>query len=210
MLVLGGLLATGGLVAVAARQLRPFGTEVGLTPVVRAAMAEPAPTGGNPEGDVTLAVFTDYNCPACRLAHPEMIAAVKADGAVRLKYMDWPIFGEDSRAAARAAIAADAQGLYAKVHAALMQGGRADADAARAALVAAGGDADLLRSELLDAGSRIDGQLSRFALHAFALGLGGTPGHLIGTVLLKGAADTRAFRRAIDRARKAASVATPR
>lgn len=183
------------------RAIRPVGVEIGMTPVVRAVLAEERPPAGNPAGDVTLAVFTDYNCAACRKAHPAMMEAVEADGGVLVRHFDWPIFGEASRAAARAAVAADRQGLYATVHAALMQGGRADAAAAEAALEAAGGDVGRLRRTLDDEGARIDGQLARNAFHAFSLGLGGTPGHLVGPILVRGAVPARDFRQAVRQAR---------
>jgi protein-disulfide isomerase len=132
-----------------------------------------------------------------------MMAALEADGGVALKFLDWPIFGADSRAAALVAQAADAQGLTAAVHAALMRGPRADAARAEAALVAAGGDLDALRGTLADETPRLMARLSRYAFHAFSLGLSGTPGHLIGPLLLPGAQDERGFRRAFDRARAA-------
>jgi protein-disulfide isomerase len=201
LLVLGGLLSAGGLALMAARLTRPVGIEAGLTPVVRKAQAEPGPEAGNPAGDLLFLVFTDFNCGACRAAHPDMMAAVEADGQVRLRFLDWPVFGADSIAAARAAIAADAQGLYLAVHGALMRGGRADGDAAEAALEAAGGDVAQLRRTLATQGEGIDRQLARNRLHAFGLGLGGTPGHLIGTVLVRGAVSERQFARAIRQAR---------
>jgi len=201
LLMLGGFLGAGGLGMLALRALRPVGMEVGLTPVVRAALAEVRPIAGNPRGDVTLAVFTDYNCAACRTAHPDMMEAVTADGGVVVRHFDWPIFGDASREAARTAVAADRQGLYPPVHAALMQGGRADGPAAETALEAAGGDVGLLRRTLAAEGALIDGLLARNAFHAFSLGLGGTPGHLVGPILVRGAVPVRDFRRAIRQAR---------
>lgn len=200
-LVLGGLLGGGGLALLAARSMRPVGIEAGLTPVVRAAQMEPGPEAGNPAGDLLFLVFTDFNCSACRKAHPEMMAAIEADGRVKLRFLDWPIFGDASREAARGAIAADSQGRYLAVHRALMAGGRADGAAAEAALEAAGGDVAQLRATLAGEGELIDAQLARHRLHAFALGLGGTPGHLIGTVLVRGAVSRRDFSRAIRQAR---------
>jgi protein-disulfide isomerase len=205
LLMLGGLLGAGGLGVLALRSFRPVGVDIGMTPVVRAVLAEERPIAGNPRGDVTLAVFTDYNCAACRKAHPEMMDAVDADGKVAVHHFDWPIFGDASREAARAAVASDNQGLYAAVHAALMKGGRADGAAAEAALVAAGGSVDMLRQTLADDESRIDGLLARNAFHAFSLGLGGTPGHLIGSIVVRGAVGSGAFRRAIRQARAALS-----
>lgn len=201
--MLGGFLAAGAAASIAVRRSRPPGTIAGWTPVVKAAHAEPAPVAGNPAGDLSLLLFTDFNCGACRRAHGPMMAAIEADGGVQLKFLDWPIFGADSRAAALVAQAADAQGLTAAVHAAMMTGARADGARAEAALVAAGGDAEALRATLADEAPRLVARLSRYAFHAFSLGLAGTPGHLIGPLLLAGAADERGFRRAFERAREA-------
>jgi protein-disulfide isomerase len=204
-LVLAGLLGAAGGGLLIARTLRKPWTELPPSPTIEAAIAEPGPEAGNPSGDLRVLVFTDFNCPACRRAHPEMMAAVKADGGVRLRFLDWPVFGADSRAAARVALAADAQGLYLPVHTALMQGGRADAGAAQAALVEAGGNLPQLRATLETDGPALEGRLSRNAFHAFSLGLRGTPSHLVGRLLIEGAATERDFRRAFADARALSS-----
>jgi protein-disulfide isomerase len=204
-LVLAGLLGAAGSGLIIARALRKPWTELPPSPTLEAAVAEPGPEAGNPKGDLTLVVFTDFNCPACRRAHPEMMAAVQADGGVRLRFRDWPVFGADSRAAAKAALAADAQGLYLPVHTGLMQGGRADAKAAEAALAAAGGAVGKLRATLAAEGPALEGQLSRNAFHAFSLGLRGTPSHLVGRLLIEGAATERDFHRAFAAARALSS-----
>jgi protein-disulfide isomerase len=200
-LALAGMLGAGGAVLLATRALRPVGEPLAPSPTLEAAFTEVRPEAGAPRADLVMLVFTDYNCGACRKAHPEMMAAVEADGAVRLRFLDWPIFGDDSRSAARAAIAAAGQGLYPEVHAQLMQGGRADGAAAETAVTAAGGSADLLRATLARDSAAIEGQLARNAFHAFSLGLGGTPAHLAGRLLLRGTATEREFRRAFAQAR---------
>lgn len=204
LMVLAGAVAvaTGGSIAL--RRTRPVGTLLPDSPVVQAALAQPAPTAGNPDGNLDLLVFADFNCPVCRPTHRAMLQAVAADGRVRLKFLDWPIFGADSHAAARIAIAADAQRLYLPVHSRLMAGGRADADSARAAVADAGGDLGWLDQTLRDSGARIEGRLSRNAIHAFGLGLGGTPGHLIGRLRVLGRTSAGEFRRAFAEARRAA------
>src|SRR3546814_3090890 len=56
--------------------------------------------------DLTLVVFTDYQCPFCRQMHPRLTALAKEDGNVRTVFKDWAIFAEASDAAARRALAA--------------------------------------------------------------------------------------------------------
>ena len=81
-----------------------------------------APNLGNPEGDVTVVEFFDYNCPYCRSAGQTVQALLETDANVRVIYREWPILGDDSVIAARAALAAREQGKYEAFHWALMNG----------------------------------------------------------------------------------------
>ena len=45
-----------------------------------------APVLGNPDGDITVVEFFDYNCPYCRRVKPEMEALLAADPNVRVVY----------------------------------------------------------------------------------------------------------------------------
>lgn len=81
---------------------------------------ENAPVLGNPNGDVTIVEFFDYNCPYCRRVKPEMAKLLEQDKNVRLVYREWPILGPGSVFAARAALASRKQGKYEEFHWALM------------------------------------------------------------------------------------------
>ena len=74
---------------------------------------------GNPKGDVTLVEFMDYNCGWCHKSIKEMQALVKQDKNVRIVLKEFPIFGEGSDYAARAAMASVKQGKYWEFHQAL-------------------------------------------------------------------------------------------
>jgi len=69
-----------------------------------------APVLGNPDGDVTVVEFFDYNCPYCRRVKPQIEALLEADPNVKLVYREWPILGDGSVFAARAALASREQG----------------------------------------------------------------------------------------------------
>src|SRR5574337_2173305 len=74
---------------------------------VHAILDDPdAPVGGNPNGDVTIVAFTDYNCPFCKRSEPDLQRIVAKDGKIRLVYKDWPILAESSVFGARLALAA--------------------------------------------------------------------------------------------------------
>ncbi|WP_417692412.1 DsbA family protein [Roseibium sp.] len=50
-----------------------------------------APVLGNPDGDITLVEFFDYNCPYCKRAKPIVQALLESDPNVRLVYREWPV-----------------------------------------------------------------------------------------------------------------------
>jgi thiol-disulfide isomerase/thioredoxin len=58
---------------------------------------------GNPQGDVSVVVFFDYNCPYCRAGAPELAKLVANDGKARLVLKELPVLGPDSEAVARVA-----------------------------------------------------------------------------------------------------------
>jgi protein-disulfide isomerase len=71
---------------------------------------------GNPDGDVSVVAFFDYNCPYCRDGAPELKKLVSEDGKVRLVLKELPVLGPDSEDVARIAQAAIAQGKYLELH----------------------------------------------------------------------------------------------
>lgn len=79
-----------------------------------------APTLGNPQGDITLSVFFDYNCPHCRKMVGPIQALISSDPQLRVVYREWPVFGEGSEFAARASLASLWTGKYWQFHSALM------------------------------------------------------------------------------------------
>ena len=71
----------------------------------------------------------------------------------------------------------------------------------RVAVEQAGGDWARLLADLDKHRAAIDAHLARNAAQAQALGLEGTPGYLVGSILIRGAIDEGAFRRAFAQAR---------
>jgi protein-disulfide isomerase len=80
-----------------------------------------APVIGNPKADVTIVEFFDYTCPYCKAVEPRLEALLKADPKVRLVLKEFPILTPESMIAAKAALAARAQGKYAAYHNAMMR-----------------------------------------------------------------------------------------
>lgn len=141
-----------------------------------------APMGGNPDGDVTVVAFLDYNCPYCKKSAPALARAVKEDGRIRLVYKDWPILSEASVYGAQIALAAKYQGAYEKVHAALMAipGRGITKERMLKAIQASGVDLNRLDADLQAHAADITALLRRNLAQAQSLGLQGTPTYLIG------------------------------
>ena len=71
------------------------------------------PVVGNTNGSVTIVEFFDYRCPYCKQVAGTVADVLAADKDVRVVFKEFPILGEDSVDAARAALAAHRQGGYA-------------------------------------------------------------------------------------------------
>ena len=163
------------------------------------AMPSVAPAGY----DVTIVVFSDYQCPYCRKLHASLKQLLREDRKVRIVYRDWPIFGAASVEAARTALAARYQGKHAALNDALMEtSGRLDTQAIQSAVQRAGLDMKRLKADLVAHQSDIDAALARTAKLANAMDLSGTPAMVIGSYLLPGAATTENLRSAVAIARK--------
>ena len=108
-----------------------------------------APFMGAEEPTATIVEFFDYNCPYCKRAAADVKALLDGDDTVRVVYREWPILGEGSVFAARAALAAREQGLYEEMHWALMElEGRADPASVLAAARSVGLDTDQLQADM--------------------------------------------------------------
>nr|WP_111299573.1 DsbA family protein [Paracoccus saliphilus] len=163
------------------------------------------PVLGNPQGDVTVAEFFDYQCHFCKRGHPDLMAEVEANGNVRLLMKDWPIFGSASVLASQLAWGAADQEGYAAAQAALMATpARLTEGDVRATLAAAGHDPDQMLESYRQERQRWDGLMGRNAQQAAALGLQGTPAFIIGRTIHAGALDRDRLRAAIAAARSGA------
>ena len=162
-----------------------------------------APVSGNPNGDVTIVAFIDYNCPFCKKSDPDLRRLAAADGKIKLIYKDWPILAETSVHGARLALAAKYQGKYETAHAALfaLHGKQSSEASMLSAVKATGADMTQLDADLNAHGDAISDLLKRNAAQADALGLKGTPVYLIGPYLVKAALNYDGFSEAVSRFR---------
>lgn len=145
-----------------------------------------APVVGNPDGETVIVEFFDYNCPYCKRVAPDVATLIAENGDLRVVYREWPILGEGSVFAARAALAARNQGLYEEMHWALMElEGRADPASVLAAARSVGLDTDQLQADM-DAPEVVEHFRTSQAL-AQELGITGTPAFVIGDAVVPGA-----------------------
>jgi protein-disulfide isomerase len=135
---------------------------------------------GNPNGDVTLVEFFDYNCGYCRASLPVIEQLVKADPKVRVVFRELPILAEESRDAARASLGAADQGKFVAFHEALYAAGPVSAETIAAAAKRTGVDLSKIPE---DADTEIAGNIGI----ATKLGISGTPAWVVGDRVLSGA-----------------------
>ena len=134
---------------------------------------------GNPEGDVSVVAFFDYNCPYCRQGAPALSRLIAADGKVRLVLKELPILGADSEVAARLAQAAIAQGRYLELYERLItEPGRATKG--KALHFASELGLDLVKLERDARGPAIGSAIAANKQLADRLGVEGVPYYLVG------------------------------
>jgi len=161
-----------------------------------------APVLGNPDGDVTVVEFFDYNCPYCRRVKPEMEALLAADPNVRVVYREWPILGDGSVFAARAALASRNQGKYEEFHWAMMQlKERAEEASILRTAEDIGLDVAQLRRDMN--APEIEEHIQTSMRLAQSLGFSGTPSFVIGDSLAPGLIQADQMIELIDQARAA-------
>jgi protein-disulfide isomerase len=164
------------------------------------------PIGGNPDGELTVVEFFDYNCRYCRAAGPVVTELLQGNPDVRFVYKEFPTLAPTSRFAARAALAAgrQSQKLYAAFHDALLKAeGPLSEDGVVQIAGSAGVDVDRMRAEMED--RTINESIDRNIQLARAIGVTATPTFVIGDTLLAGAKPLPEMESAIAEARSAAA-----
>lgn len=197
----GATAIVGG--ALALRGFAQNSAGAGAGPTVEEVLHDPdQPVLGNPEGELTIVEYFDYQCPFCKRDHPDLMRAVERDGNIRLLMKDWPIFGATSTRAAQLALGGLADGSYTRAHDALMAtDGRLSDRQVDETLLAVGLSPDALQNGYRGARERLDALLIRNARQASAFGLSGTPAFIIGPVIYPGAMRADDLDRAIREAR---------
>jgi protein-disulfide isomerase len=161
-------------------------------------------TLGNPEGDVTLVEFFDYNCGFCKRALSDMLALLNDDPKLKMVLKELPILGPGSVEAARVAVAVrmeDPSGQkYLSFHQQLL-GGRGPVSKERALMAALDQGLNLAALERDMASDEVRATIAENMKLARAVGISGTPGYVVGNNLVLGAVGVTALKASIAAAR---------
>jgi len=156
---------------------------------------------GNPNGDITVVEFFDYNCGWCKRAVDEVTKLAKADPNVRVVFKELPIFGENSTFAAKAAMASIHQGKYWDFHLALMKERQVIKENVFRIAESVGLNVSKLKEDM--ANPAYDVALKETAPLAQSLGIEGTPGFIVDATVSVGFVPADGLQEMIAEIRKA-------
>jgi protein-disulfide isomerase len=160
---------------------------------------------GNPQGNVTMVEFFDYNCGFCKRAMSDMFDLIKTDSNLKFVLKEFPVLGEGSVEAARVAVAARMQDTtgkkYVEFHQKLL-GARGAADKMRALAVAKEVGFDMARIEKDMNSDEVKKTIDENLKLAEALGVNGTPSYVVGEEVVIGAVGIDTLREKIAAERK--------
>jgi protein-disulfide isomerase len=162
---------------------------------------------GNPQGDVTLVEFFDYNCGYCKQALADTEELLASDPKLRLVLKEFPVLGQDSVDAARVAIAVYAQApdKYLDFHRKLLSADAASADVALSIASDLGIDTSRLSAALAD--PKIEANLASVQKIARQLGVNGTPTYVLADRVLPGVGGADTLKQMIGNVRKCGKTA---
>ncbi|MGB4107648.1 MAG: DsbA family protein [Alphaproteobacteria bacterium] len=160
------------------------------------------PSAGNPNGDITVVEFFDYNCGYCKKAITDINHILETDKNVRFVFIEMPILGPTSLTAALWAHAAHKQGKYFEFHKILMEHNGAIEDAVlEDAAKKAGLDLEKAKKDIQS--EEIGREIDKGITVAREIGVQGTPGFVIEGQLFPGYLGEDGLKKAIDEARAA-------
>ncbi len=167
-----------------------------------------SPEAGNPDGDVTVVEFFDYNCHYCKGAFPAVQSLLDKDKKIRFVFKDFPILGPTSDTAAKWALAAQNQKKYFEFHKAMMNNKSPISDELLEK-VAKGIGMNVALAKVDVASSETLLQLEKNKALANDMGLRGTPAFIIGSDVIPGAIPLEEIEKKIAEQRKAALAPVP-
>jgi protein-disulfide isomerase len=165
-----------------------------------------SPEAGNPNGDVTVVEFFDYNCHFCKGAFPAVQSVLAKDKKVRVVFKELPILGPSSETAAKWALAAQKQKKYYEFHTAMMNN-KEPIDDALLERVAKSVGMDVAKAKQDLTSPDVLAQLGKNRSLASELGISGTPAFIIGDQISRGAIPEETMEENIAQVRAGAGAA---
>jgi len=161
--------------------------KVAITENVKEIYRNPkAAVAGNPNGDITVVEFFDYNCGYCKRGLSGVVELIEKDPKVKVVFKELPILSKGSEEAAHVALAARLQGKYWEVHRALLENkGQANEAVALKVAEKAGLDMTKLKADMNS--DEVKGEIERVRDLAQKMGISGTPHFLVGDRSIGGA-----------------------
>lgn len=158
---------------------------------------------GNPDGDVLIVEFFDYNCPACKMMFESIDALLQEDTNVRVIFIEYPIFGPTSDENAKIAMAVNTlePEKYFKFHQAIMrQKGKVDSEFLLQTAEGLGIDREELKEEA--AKEKYMTYIQEDRALGRKLQVSGTPALIVGDKMANGALDLQALKNHVRWARE--------
>lgn len=155
---------------------------------------------GNPKGDVTIVEFFDYHCGFCKKSLAGLMKTVEDDKNIKLVLREFPVLGNDSRFAAKAAMAAIEQDKYMELHLEMMEAkGKLTRSRIENMVIKVG--MDLVRFNQDVSNPDYEKVLSANMNLAHGLGINGTPSFVLGDGIIHGMKSGKELRDLVAEAR---------
>lgn len=152
---------------------------------------------GNPDGNVTVVEFFDYNCGYCKSMFETVLDTIQDDKELRLVLIEFPILGPNSVVASKAALASRNQNMYGPFHQAMLtHRGALNESVIMTLARGVGLDVDQLKADMKD--PSIDEIIDRNRAIAQQLEINGTPAFIVGDSLVPGAVSREQFDQLIE------------
>ncbi|MFI9119108.1 DsbA family protein [Streptomyces bikiniensis] len=166
---------------------------------------------GRADAPVVLIEYADFKCGYCgkfaRDTEPVLVEKYVKNGTLRIEWRNFPIFGEESEAVARASWAAGQQGRFWEFHRAAYAEGAKEKGFGKdrlAALAKEAGVPDAARFAKDSEGAAARAAVGRDQEQGYALGATSTPSFLVNGRPIAGAQPLETFTEAIEAAAKTA------
>lgn len=143
---------------------------------------------GDPNADITIVEFFDYNCGFCKRALDDMNRLIASDRSIRFILKEYPVLGEGSLTASQVSVAFSKlyPEKYSEFHRQLLSlDGPKDGERAIETAVANGADRDTLVGRMKE-DDILDALRESYEI-AEGLGINGTPSYIIGDKVVFGA-----------------------